>query len=166
MTIMVAIIQALGTIVITLTLIVYFRQLNVMRDQLPVMRDQLAEMRNASRAQNLLSLVQFLQAPDVRAARKMVRVELPKVPFEQWDKERDWSFASTVCSSYDVAGIVLREGLVTTHPIVENWGSSIRDCYHTCEPFIKEMRRTSGENYWDDFEWLCDEAKRYAPKEA
>ena len=145
------IIEALATIVIAITLVIYLKQLFVMRDQLTAMR-------SGAQAQNFLSLVQYLQAPDVREAREVVIRLLQNKAFKDWD-EQDCRHASAVCSTYDVTGIIIRLGLVAPKPIVENWGPSIKQCFEACEPLIKERRRTAGPTYWDDFDWLYSQVK-------
>lgn len=148
------VIQIVAVAALFLTLYVYYRQFQTMGAQLQVARD-------ASVAQNILALTNFLQAPEVRAAREIVRVGLAKKPFANWkDKER--REASRVCSTYDVAAIIIRMGLVPPTPFVENWGPSICHCYNVTKPLIEEMQKpkNSGPTYWDDFGWLYAEVVR------
>jgi len=142
------VVQLVGVFALLLTLLVYYKQLRTMAVQLQVVQ-------NASSAQNILALTNFLQAPEVRAARETVRVRLAKKHFKFWtdDERRE---ASRVCSTYDVAGIIIKLGLVPPEPLVENWGPSIRHCYEVTKPLIVEMQKpeNSGPTYWDDFGWL------------
>ena len=141
-------VQAVGVAALLLTLWVYYRQLCTMSEQLQATR-------GAASAQNILALTSFLQAPEVRAARETVRVKLAKKDFSTWseDERRE---ASRVCSTYDVAAIIIRLGLVPSEPFVQNWGPSIRHCFEVTKHLIEEMQRpeNSGSNYWDDFGWL------------
>jgi hypothetical protein len=130
------------------TFIVYSRQLRAMRD--------------SATGQNILSLVQFLQAPYVRKARETVRKRLKGKTLDQWseDEKRD---AALVCSTYDVASILIfQQSLVPPEPFVSNWGASITDCYNVCLPYIQEMQKpeNSGPSYWNDFANLAEAARR------
>ena len=123
---------------------------------------QLRAMRQSSKGQNILSLVNYLQAQDVREARRVVRTTLK----EKASKSQPWNdseeiSASMVCSNYDGAAILLRSGVVPSKPFIENRGTSIRDCYEVLRPYIKRMQlpENSGPEYWDDFDWLYQQAK-------
>jgi hypothetical protein len=146
------VVQIIGVIALILTLYIYYRQLRTMGAQL-----QAAQ--RASSAQNILALTSFLQAPEVRAARETVRVRLPNKNYGEWseDERRD---AARVCSTYDVAGIIVRLGLVPPETFVDNWGPSIRHCYEVLKPLILEMQKpeNSGPGYWDDFGWLYQQS--------
>ena len=136
------IVQVLGTLVIAATLIVYFFQLRTMKE--------------ASNAQNILAVVQFLQTKEVREARGTVRKILKTKDVQTWtDIERD--DAATTCSSYDVAAILAFNGLIDVNLLVEHWGPSIKECFEVCKPYIDEMRSMSGPIYWDDFELLYEQ---------
>jgi len=147
------VIQVVGVSALLLTLYVYYKQLHTMSAQLQAGRD-------ASSAQNILSLTNFLQAPEVRAARETVRAQLDSKDFEHWD-DSERRKASMVCSTYDVAAIIIKMGLVPPEPFVENWGPSIRHCYEVTKPLIVEMQKpeNSGSACWDDFGWLYQQVQ-------
>jgi len=115
--------------------------------------------RGASSAQNILALTNFLQAPEVRAAREVVRVRLSKELITDWteDERRE---AARVCSTYDFAAIIVK--LKLPEPFVENWGPSIRHCYEVSKPLVDELQKleNSGPTYWDDFGWLYKEVRK------
>jgi len=147
------ILQILISVIAFGTLFLYYRQLLVMSHQLESMQE-------SSKAQSGLSLVGFLQAPEVRDARQVVRGELSKKPHEHWsDQER--TQASLVTANYDVAAALIRSGLAPVELIAANWGPSIKHCYEILEPFIKEHRAKPGADpkYWSNFKWLYDQAK-------
>lgn len=142
------ILQLLIWVAMIATFIVYYRQLRAMRE--------------SATGQNILSLVQLLQAPDVRQARETVRKHLKGKPLEQWseDEKRD---AAVVCATYDVASILIfQQRLVPPEPFVTNWGASIIDCYDVCLPYVKAMQmpENSGPNYWNDFAQLAKASRR------
>ena len=134
------------------TLFVYYRQLQVMSRQLNAIQE-------SSRAQSGLSLVEFLQSPEVRKARQTVREELSKKPSEDWSEE-ERTHASLVTANYDVAGALIRSGLAPVE-LIANWGPSIKHCYEVLEPFIAEHRNRPGADprYWSNFKWLYDKTK-------
>lgn len=130
------------------TFVVYYFQLRTMQGQLKALRD-------SSTAQNILEVVNFLQSNEVRDARTIVREQLRKKRMSEWS-ESERRAAARVCSTYDVAAILLREKLVPIEPFTGNWGPSIKDCYEVLLPYIQEMQspEKSGPEYWNDFGWL------------
>ena len=142
------VIQVIATAAIALTLIVYFFQLLTMRRQLKASE-------TASTGQNILALINFLQDEEVRQARETAIKTLNSKPVDEWTEDEEKA-AARVCSTYDVAAIIMRLGMVPMAPFQENWGPSIRNCYETLEPYIREMQKpeNSGPDYWNDFGWL------------
>lgn len=117
-------------------------------------REQVKVMRETSQANAAISLVRFLQEPDVRKARATVRGLAPtKDWIHAWSPDEQ-SAASLVCSSYDVAGILITHQLVLAAPLITNWGPSLAACFDACEPFIQDMRQSSGPTYWSNFETI------------
>lgn len=148
------ILQALVAVATFGALIVYYRQLRVMSRQL-------LSMEETSRAQSGLSLVDFLQEPDVREARHTVRAVLSQKPMEEWTgSEKD--HASRVTANYDVAGALVKSGIAPVDLVAANWGPSIIHCYEVLEPWIEAHRNRPGarETYWSNFKWLYEEAKK------
>ncbi len=140
------IIQTIISVAMVATFLVYYFQLRAMR--------------SASAAQNILSLVTFLQAADVRIARGVVRKGLVNKPMSEWTADEVFH-ASLVCSSYDVAAILIRKGLVESETFLDNWGPSIEHCFDVLREYIQEMQKpeNSGPNYWDDFVWLHEQVR-------
>jgi hypothetical protein len=129
--------------------------------QLKIMGLQNELTKNASEAQSIISLVNFLQADEARDARMAVRSSLSKTHHSAWD-ESQIRHASTVCANYDVVAALLKTELVNNkHVILENWGVSIKHCHQVLAPFIESKRKEHGGDlsYWKNFEWLrnqCD----------
>jgi hypothetical protein len=148
------ILQALVAVATFGALFVYYRQLRVMSGQL-------VSMQETSKAQSGLSLVDFLQEPDVREARHTVRAVLSKKSMEEWsDKEKD--HASRVTANYDVAGALVKSDIAPIDLVAANWGPSIIHCYEVLEPWIEAHRNRPGAHatYWSNFKWLYEEAKK------
>jgi hypothetical protein len=140
------VLQALIWVAMIATFIVYWRQLKAMQ--------------HGATGQNILPLVNYLQAENVREARTTVRKNLKGKSFNSWTDDEKLK-ASLVCSSYDAASLLIfRQKLVPSDPFIRNWGPSIKDCYEICRPFIDEMQKpeNSGPAYWSDSLVLYREA--------
>lgn len=145
--------SVIANIAIVATFIVYWRQL-------AAMRGQLAASQEASRSQNLLALIEFLQRPAFVEARGVL-MSLESTPPDNWTPEQRFG-ADRAIAGYDIVAILLREDAIprARAVIIENWGHSIRSCYAAAAPYIQKAREKRGANYWDDFEWLAGEAKK------
>jgi hypothetical protein len=141
------IIQIITTGFIALTFIVYHFQLKATNKQV-----------NVSSVQNILSLSYFLQNDGTRKSRRYVIQLLKDKEYETWNDE-DIRHASNVCSTYDLASIIIKDQLVPLEIFANNWGPSIKKCYKIVEPHILSMQlpQNAGPNYWNDFKWLYDE---------
>jgi hypothetical protein len=121
---------------------------------------QLRAMRSASTAQNILAVLNYLQDAQVREARCVVQTDLGSKPPDLWtevEKEK----ASLVYSTYDVTGILIRQGLVPEDVFIDYWGESMVRCYKVLEPYLQALRRQAdGGQYGDQLKWLCDKATR------
>lgn len=158
------IIQFIGIIVLVLTLYFYYSQLRTMSQQLLAARQQLDITRQGANGQNILALANFLQAEDVRTARTLTFRVLVKKHFTTWD-EQERREAAKVCSTYGVAGAILKTGVIPSEPFLENWGASIRRSFEILLPLIREMQKpeNAGPNYWSTFEWLYLQVKEKYP---
>jgi hypothetical protein len=126
-----------------------------------IMRRQLVVIRDGATGQNILSLVNYLQSPDVRDARTLVRRDLRSKPYANWSDVEKRS-ADAVCANYDVVAVLIfQEKLVPKEPFLRNWGPSIVDCFEILRPHILELQKpeNSGPEYWDDFAQLYQECK-------
>lgn len=124
---------------------VYYRQLNVMQE--------------TQKAQNMATLVQYLQAPEVRKARGIVLGGLKDKNYTSWSDE-DREEAATALAAYGTAGVLIKLKRVDLDPILENWGPSIKEIYETCKPLISERRERLGNKYWENLTWLYEEVKK------
>ncbi|WP_456318564.1 DUF4760 domain-containing protein [Hydrogenophaga taeniospiralis] len=152
----------LATLVLqVLVALATFGALFVYHRQLRVMSHQLLSMQEASRAQSGLSLVDFLQEPNVRKARHTVCAVLSQKPMEEWTSDEK-DHASRVTANYDVAGALVRSGIAPVDLVAANWGPSIIHCYEVLEPWIDAHRNRLGARatYWSNFKWLYEEAKK------
>jgi hypothetical protein len=144
--------QAIVAVAAFATLAVYYHQLKIMGRQL-------GAMQKSSEVQSALSVVGFLQAAEVRAARECVRGVLSAKPLAEWSVD-ERRLASVVSANYDVVAALLKSGLCSPELITANWGPSIRHCYEVLKPFLEEHRSKPGGDpeYWSNFAWLYGQA--------
>lgn len=123
---------------------------------------QLRQMKKTSQAQNAVVLMKDLLIPRLREDRKFLLRErenhFRNKPIDEW-KEHEKDAVERVCASYDLAGIMIQEGLVPKEIIVKNWWHSIIGCYEWSSPLINYRQEKHGKDFWDDFKWLYEKAK-------
>lgn len=118
---------------------------------------QLIEMRRTTQAQSYSIAMDRLQEEKVREARKVI-FRLANKSIENW-KVEEIAAAETVCYTYDVVGQMVRHNLLSKKMIIDSWGSSLRRSWPILKPLIKKYRvQFSAEEFWDDYEWLAQEA--------
>lgn len=126
-------------------------------------RQQVRAAQSASRVQSLLAVLDYLQRPDIRDSRREVLTVLATIPASTWSKKQQ-AAASNASASYDLVGTLLRSGVVDTAPIIQNYGASIIRCHEVCAPMIEGFRGNMtvslAQSYWDDFDWLADQARK------
>ena len=123
---------------------------------------QLVLAKNATMGQNILSLISYLQAEDVRKARAIVMGELKGLDFSEWtDKQKHC--AGLVCSTYDITAVLVKSGYVPKAPLIKDWGPSVRNCYKVLSNYIDFMQSKdmNGSDYWANFGWLNKESIKY-----
>ena len=126
-----------------------------------ILRSQVSEMRKATYADAYKAAVDILQADDVREARKIVFRYLTDKPLEQWNEEEK-DIAEKVCSTYDLVGLMVREGMLPEKFIVDGWGASLRKSWRILSPMIVSYRaQRNSLELWDDYERLAKEAEKF-----
>lgn len=131
--------------------------------QVKKMGSQIEATQQASEAQSIISIVQFLQSVEARQARETVRASLSKAHHEQWTEEQARN-AAFVCANYDVVAALLRAGLIKNKQVIlDNWGPSIQHCHQVLVPYIDNKRRAPGGNqkYWSNFDWLSAQCSEH-----
>jgi hypothetical protein len=106
-------------------------------------------------AQNTLSVAQFLFDPELSEGRGYMFEDLGRKPVSKWTDE-DKAKAQRVCSSYDIAGLLVMAGIVDRDVIVQHWGQTLKRLYPIMKPLISNRRELSGDPYyWQSLEWLA-----------
>ena len=121
--------------------------------------------RRASQSANVMELIKFLQDEDAHNARQMVYTILRDKPlaFILEDDSRK-SAVTKVCTTYDIAGLLLRNDFAKKEIFLESWGPSIIDCYQILYEFILHRRGEIAHDFWCDFEWLYRQAVKHHQK--
>lgn len=106
----------------------------------------IVQLRNQGRDQDIQSLLylqEYLSKDDLNRARYMIRTELCSKQYGQWSAP-DKETANKICASYDQAGIIVTEGIVSkkaaTLFLKSSWGESICDQYEALKPYLDEFQ--------------------------
>lgn len=121
-------------------------------------------MRKTTHATAFKAAFDILQSEKTRKACEVVFVSLKEKPLTQWTKEEKEA-AKEVCQSFDAVGIMCKRGYVPIDSITDSWGSSLRDSLKIVSPLIYQRRADqNSKEFWDDYEWLANEAGKYQQK--
>jgi hypothetical protein len=146
---------ALGATAVVPTFIIYWRMLR--------------SMQHGSTGQSILALIDYLQKQEIRDARGIVLLRLVDKPLGNWTPG-DREAAGMVCSSYDVAGILVRRDFVPIELLTDSYAASSLGCFPVTKPFIDELRKSDHararvSTRWSNFEWLHAEASKRYPQD-
>ncbi len=119
---------------------------------------QLREMKRATIAQAFATILTYLRAPEAREARRVL-VHTEQADFSKWTDEQIQK-SELACSTWDAIGILLRREVVDPKMVTKEWRDSITRCWEHAVPMTMEFRRDRGFDFWDDFEWLYQLAKK------
>ena len=153
------ILVAMGTVALIATFWVYYRQLLTMQKQL-------SASQQASVGQNILSLANFLQAEDVRNARTLVIESIDSSNYPNWTTNEKQA-AAKVCSSYHVAGLILKTGVFPADSkidILKTWGASIGICHDKLKPYVTDIRKQAGSECLWAYEWFFEKTVKAKAK--
>jgi hypothetical protein len=119
---------------------------------------QLVLITRINRGQNTIAIMEFLQRPEVREARRHVLTL--KRDFADYD-EMDSAQASLVASSYDVAGLMAENGYIDKHVVIDAWGFSIVRTFELLSPYLEDKRMRDGVRLWVRYDSLAKDAQRF-----
>ena len=115
--------------------------------------EQVTAMNTSVKAKSLIFLIEYLQDIEKVEARRIVIQDLSKKDLSEWTN-KDKKAASSVCSSYDITAIFIRDNLVPEEIFLDDYSPSIKMCFDVCKPYIDHLRKNAGPKYWNDIEWL------------
>jgi hypothetical protein len=118
----------------------------------------LRETRQLAATSHLITLIGFLSKTELSEARHRVLHSLKDKPLTAWDQE-DRAAAKRVCSSYDLAGLLVKNQVINGAVFITSWGESVRHQYLILKPYLDQpvVSTLTGCEYWADFSWLNDE---------
>lgn len=106
------------------------------------------------RIDNLVTLHHFLHQPDLSEARRRMREELVSATLQD-------PCVRNVCSSFDLAGTLVRHGAVDRHLFLDYWALPL---VALDEKLTLLAQRETGAvqvvAYYKDLYWLLDQARR------
>ncbi len=117
--------------------------------------------RKARRLSNLITIDQYLHQADISAARHALRDESsPRTTFDD-DTRR-------VCSSFDFAATLVRNGAVDKDIFIEYWLESLVKIDQRLAPYWDDPKYTgSGDQLkvqYPEFYWLVQQARKTRPR--
>ena len=121
---------------------------------------QLVEMKRSTTVTAYMKIVDILQAEDVRQARKAVLTTLKAKKHTEWT-ESEIAHAEKVCHTFDTVGRLVMFALTRKDLVIDSAGDSIQKTWVVLEPFVRAYQGQRGRNYWDEYEWLAMEAKKW-----
>lgn len=153
-----------GLIAVVISLRVYFGQLEALNNGLKQGREQILMVEKSSMASNLLTVAKFLQNEEFQRAKNTLADQdsllLSQEP-SLWP-ETYRRAARTICSCYDILGLMIKNEVVSTKPILENWGRSILHFHNVLERFVEQEQNKIGPDYWNDFTWLAEKVRDHS----
>jgi hypothetical protein len=111
-----------------------------------------------------LELVKFMQQEHNRKARTHVRRILATKPLDQWTAHDKFE-ASTVCSSFDLMGFLLRQRLAPQKKYIRLYAVTVQRMHGYLLEFLAQERQITenGPGHWHHFTWLEQQAKKICP---
>ncbi|MFN7563459.1 MAG: hypothetical protein ACK5TH_16880 [Prosthecobacter sp.] len=106
------------------------------------------------RIDNLLTLHQFLHRDELSESRRYVRESEVKLSLKDPNVRR-------VCSSFDLAGTLVRHGAVNKELFLDYWCAPLLDLEQSLYSLANEQtgRTLKVKEYYKDFWWLIEEAR-------
>jgi hypothetical protein len=132
---------------------------HALQRQIAMQQEQIDEMKIQRRFASLLSVIGFLQEEHVRKARG-VAYDLGKTekPYGIWtDAEREAT--ELALRRYNRLAIVAKGDPIFGNDILEEFATSLIDCWDVGQPLISALRSERGDRYWKQLDDLYQLAK-------
>jgi hypothetical protein len=126
---------------------------------------QIKELRLATYAQTFSTALDHIQPQEIRMSRRrLFHLQKQGLTLDKWTHE-DKIEAEKVCQTYDVVGIMVRNGMLPKEIIIENWGHSILGCWNAASGLVEQYRvKGNTPELWDDFQWIANEVAEWKSK--
>ena len=143
--------QAVATMAIVLTFFVYRGQLHAMQSQSLLLEQQMTDLQRSRSRQQLYDVVKYLLSDRLQFEKV---ISLAGKPLSEWAvDEREAAFV--VCSTFHLVGALVQEEVVPDNLFCKLWYYSVPRCHDVLKPYLDELRRVRGPNYWSRFDWLA-----------
>lgn len=110
-------------------------------------RLQLRAAANANKATNFFDLVSYLQRPEIREARS--KVLSLGADYSSWkDDQEAKKAAQQVASSFDIAAVAMKHGLIDAAVFSEPWKTSVLSTFVVLREFVADMQRQRGDDMY------------------
>lgn len=114
-------------------------------------------------ANSFSKVYDILDHQDVISARNVIN-KLGDKPYDEWDNS-DEKCIKTLLRAYNIAGIMVKRGLLPEKYVVEDWAPSLKSTWETLEPWVEEQRKDRGDNnHWQNYEELVLAAMKLRPE--
>jgi hypothetical protein len=127
--------------------------------QVRALNQQFRVQQAAVHQMTLPTIIQLLESPDVRAARRTVRTNLGGKAVSEWTADEQ-AAAADVLAAFDLAAALARRDQIDVALLVDHWGHEIATVGRTCRDYITGRRSKEGRGYLANFHWLAAEADR------
>ena len=132
-------------------------------DQANTLRQQLEEAKRKANTETFLSAVDRMQKEEVRKSRGTIfRLSIDeKKPFQEWTTPEKKE-AEIACQSFDVIGMMVRDGMVPPETLLKEWCGTIQKTWRGTTDLVNFRREKDGENFWGAYQWLYEESQKYS----
>ena len=134
-----------------------------LKEQSETLKKQLEEAKKATNAEYFFRATATIQDDEIREARahlfKIVLDE--KKPLKEWTNS-DKVMVEKVCQSYDLIGMMIKNGFVDENLILSSWHISIKKSWKCSQELVDRRREKDGQKFWNSFEWLHERSLEYS----
>lgn len=121
------------------------------------------QLRATHKLATLPILIQYLESPQVREARRLLREAYEgKRPYRDWTAE-ETAAAAEVCAAYDLTATLVRSRRAHRRVVFRHWGDSIKSNVKICSEFICD-RQKGRPSYFRDLLWVEGKINRWLRK--
>lgn len=134
-----------------------------LKEQAETLEKQLEQAKKASNAEYFFRAVDRMQDESIREARRRI-FELAidhRQPADSWHS-KDVLSAEKVCQTYDLVGMMIKNGFVEESMILSSWHTSIIKSWQCTMQIVESRRLIDGDEFWGNYEWLYNKAKKYS----
>ncbi len=148
---------AIATIAMVFTILVGWRQLRAMEESSHLTRQQLEDLQSSRSRQQLYEIATYLLS-NLTGVETVI--SLAGKPLAGWTAD-EREAARVVCSHFHLVGALVQEQMVPELLFAKLWYYSVPQCHVALKPYLEEIRRERGPNYWSRFDWLAERVREH-----